>query len=249
MKCIIITIIDNVYIRSKLGLIKIYVGSINRETQSRVAFAALFFCTKFEVSFMSIVVKDLLKLELFQNIIKLVSDGSGMESPVNWPYIKQTAEIRPWLNGGEIVFVTGNSNDKTDKEQIALLMEGIECKVAAFVFLCGDEYINKLSDKVIDFANSVKIPVFTMPYDVKLIDVVKEIANAIMESGSRERMIMNFMTDLLHGNFKNDDHIRKQGYECGINIDQNCMAMSIETNFDYEGESYSQIMSVQWIIC
>ncbi|MDO4301111.1 MAG: PucR family transcriptional regulator ligand-binding domain-containing protein [Clostridia bacterium] len=192
---------------------------------------------------MSIVVKDLLKLELFQNIIKLVSDGSGMESPVNWPYIKQTAEIRPWLNGGEIVFVTGNSNDKTDKEQIALLMEGIECKVAAFVFLCGDEYINKLSDKVIDFANSVKIPVFTMPYDVKLIDVVKEIANAIMESGSRERMIMNFMTDLLHGNFKNDDHIRKQGYECGINIDQNCMAMSIETNFDYEGESYSQIMS------
>lgn len=192
---------------------------------------------------MSIVVSDLLKLDIFKNIIKLESDGSGMDRLVIWPYVKQMKEIKPWINGGEIVFVTGNNGDKTEEEQIALIKEGRECKVAAFVFLCGDKFIKKLTKNVIDFANSINMPVFTMPYDVKIVDVTKEIANAIMLSGSRERMIMNFMSDLLHENFKSDEHIRKQGYECGINIDQNCMALSIETNFNYESENYSHIMS------
>lgn len=192
---------------------------------------------------MSIVVRDLLKLDIFKKVIELKSDDSGMSTLVNWPYVKQMKEIKPWINGGEIIFVTGNCEDSTENEQLELIKEGGECKVAAFVFLVGDKFIKQISQKVIGFANSIHMPVFTMPYDVKIVDVIKEIANEIVLSGNRERMIINFMTDLLHNNFKSEEHIIKQGYECGINIEQNCMSFCIETNFNYESENYSYIMS------
>lgn len=192
---------------------------------------------------MSILVRDLLKLELFQNIITLVSEEKGMDTMVTWPYIKQTVELKQWINGGEIVFVMGSNEDKTKEEQIKLLKEGRENSVSAFVFLCGNEYIHKLDNEVIQYANKIEMPVFTMPYNVKLIDVIREIANTIMESGNREKLVFNFMTDLLNKNYSSEDHIKKRGYECGIILDQCCMSMAVSTDFDYENESYNKIMN------
>lgn len=192
---------------------------------------------------MAFTVRDLLKLEVFKSVITLISNDTGMEKAVTWPYIKQTRELKPWLNGGEIIFVIGGKGETAPEEQLGLIKEGVENKVSAFVFLCGEGHIDKIDSSVIQYADSVNMPVFVMPYNTKLIDVTREITSAIIKSNDRERMILSFITDLLHRNFPSEEHITKQGYEFGINLGDSCTAVTIETDFEYETKDYSRIMS------
>jgi sugar diacid utilization regulator len=191
---------------------------------------------------MSITVRDLLKLNIFRDYIELISDESGLDNLVNWPYVKQTVELKQWINGGELVFVIGNNADSTESELIGLINEGSECRVSGFVLLCGQEYIQSVSQSVINEANRLKMPLFTLPYNIKLVDIAKEISSAIINSESRDKLTSDFINDLVNHNFKTEEHIRKQGYECGINIDSTCMAMVTETNFDYENTAYNKII-------
>ena len=190
---------------------------------------------------MAITLQDLMKHEWFYRTITLLSDASGLDSCVTWPYIRQTKEIKQWVNGGEIVFVYNDASSYT--QQIRLLDEGIEAKVSAFVFLLGDSFILSLPKKTIDYANEKHMPIFSMPYDVKLIDVTKAIAEEIVSSESKERMSLNFLLDLLGSEYKDEELIKKEGYECGIDMDKNYMALTLETDFDYNSKDYGKIMS------
>ena len=46
-----------------------------------------------------------MKHDWFKHTITLVTDETGLDTMVTWPYIRQTAEIGSWLNGGEMIFV------------------------------------------------------------------------------------------------------------------------------------------------
>lgn len=192
---------------------------------------------------MSATIRNLLKLEIFKNVITLVSKDCDLDTAVTWPYIKQMKELAPWINGGEIVFVMGNNGDDTVDRQISILKEGQEHGVSAFVFLYGSQYIDDIDSELIEYANKIKMPLFKIHYNVKLIDIVKEISNAILQADNMEKLIFNFMNDLLNKNFVSEEHIIKQGYECGIIIDNNCCAMVLNTNFNYENANYDKILT------
>lgn len=190
---------------------------------------------------MAMAVRELLKLECFRRAITLVSDESGLDTMVTWPYIRQTDDISQWVNGGEIIFVF--DKDESEEQQLELIRSGISCRVAAFVFLCGGNSIQQISPAAVEYAKEHHMSLFTMPYEVKLIDVTREIAVAIMQSENREHMALNFISDLLSGNYKDEEQIKKQGYECGIDMDKKYIALSIETTFDYSAKDYARIMS------
>lgn len=92
---------------------------------------------------MAVTLRNLMKHDWFKHTITLVTDETGLDTMVTWPYIRQTAEIGSWLNGGEMIFVFHQAD--TAELQIELLKEGIQAKVSAFVFLCGqmDEIFQK----------------------------------------------------------------------------------------------------------
>lgn len=190
---------------------------------------------------MAVTLQDLTKHEWFYRTITLLSNECGLDNFVTWPYICQTEELKPWVNGGEIVFVY-NYADSVDK-QLKLLSEGIEAKVCAFVFLLGNGFISHLPEETLTYANEHNMPIFSMPYEVKLIDVTKAIAEEIMSSENKERMSLNFLSDLLSSDCKDEALIKKEGYECGIDMDKHYIALSLETDFDYNSKDYSRIMS------
>ena len=190
---------------------------------------------------MAVTLRNLMKHDWFKHTIALVTDETGLDTMVTWPYIRQTAEIGSWLNGGEMIFVFHQAD--TAELQIELLKEGIQAKVSAFVFLCGSDFILEIPEDTIDFANRNHLAVFSMPYHVKLIDVTKEIAEEILHSENKERMIFDFLSDLLSDNLKDEEVLKKEGYECGIDMEKDYLAVSIETTFDYNSQDYHKIMT------
>lgn len=125
---------------------------------------------------MSITCKDLLNLKQFQKV-KLHAGEKGLERVITYPYVGQTASVSEWVHGGELLFITGVAHDINSLPQ--LLQECIAKKFSGLVVLTGSEYIEKLPQELLDMANDADFPLFSMPWDLRLIDVTKEITRLI----------------------------------------------------------------------
>lgn len=125
---------------------------------------------------MSITCKDLLNLKQFQKV-KLHAGEKGLDRVITYPYVGQTASVSEWVHGGELLFITGVAHDINSLPQ--LLRECISKKLSGLVVLTGSEYIEKLPQELLDMANDADFPLFSMPWDLRLIDVTKEITRLI----------------------------------------------------------------------
>ncbi len=125
---------------------------------------------------MSITCKDLLNLKQFQKV-KLHAGEKGLDRVITYPYVGQTASVSEWVHGGELLFITGVAHDINSLPQ--LLQECISKKLSGLVVLTGSEYIEKLPQELLDMANEASFPLFSMPWDLRLIDVTREITKLI----------------------------------------------------------------------
>ena len=151
---------------------------------------------------MSIIVKDILKLESLREM-ELVAGHSGLERSIEWIYVAECFEDPlegiTWLQGGEIVFITGVGM-KGDMSILTKLIKGICEKNASGLIVNIGPYIKSIPQEAIDFANEVGFPLFTLPWKVKLVEVSQEISNAIVLSRIEENSLTHFLSNILFGN-------------------------------------------------
>lgn len=150
---------------------------------------------------------DLLNLNIFRDI-KLVAGESGIYKSISWTYICQTLDFSQWVNGGELMFLTGMGMDLNDDKIINLIHDCIRKDISGLVILTNSEYIKEISDNVIEVANNVGLPIFNMPWNIKLIDVNKEIANYIMELNSNKNKEKELLRELLFSQNLNEEKIK-----------------------------------------
>ena len=123
---------------------------------------------------MSIKCKNLLELKFFQKI-KLVGGRGGLNHTITWVYINQDKSVSKWIHGGEIVFITGMDFSYSNELLVKLVQECIENAASGIVILCGSEFISEIPDEIIEIADQYDMPLFEMPWDLKLVDITKEI--------------------------------------------------------------------------
>lgn len=133
---------------------------------------------------------------------------------ISWSYIKTMKSLKEWLNGNEIVFVLENENEYTDGEcfednVLKLLEEGNRANVAAIVIMSDSLPIRKLSKNISKMANLYKIGLYKMPFNKRLIDINREIANLILEDNIKNKDVQvigskNLIELLLNGKNKEE---------------------------------------------
>ena len=164
---------------------------------------------------------DLLNLKIFKNI-KLVAGHKGIYKNVSWPYICQTLDFSEWINGGELMFLTGMNMELSNEKIVNLIHQCVSKDISGLVILTNSEYISKVDENIIKKADELSLPLFEMPWNIKLIDVTKEIANYIMELNYKQNKEKELFIELLysqnldkekisnlikHSNFKLDRHV------------------------------------------
>lgn len=143
---------------------------------------------------MSIICEDLLKLKHFEKL-ELIAGAKGLKRTVTWPYVGQTISVANWVHGGELLFITGVTHRVEDLSNI--LHECISKRLAGLVILVGPEYISEIPPKVIEEASLANFPLFKMPWDVKLIDLTREITDLIMFDQFEKKKAKSFLGRLL----------------------------------------------------
>lgn len=128
---------------------------------------------------MSVTCRDIMNLEICSRL-KLCGGAEGLNKIVTWPYIKNMDTISEWIHGGELIFVIGAKEDISERGLLKLMDEALKNDISGVVMLCGDDYMKSIPKSVIQYANQYAIPLFKMPFMLKLIDITREISDYIV---------------------------------------------------------------------
>ena len=128
---------------------------------------------------MAVTCRDIMNLECCREI-RLLAGAEGLDREVSWPYVKSMDTISEWIHGGELVFVIGFREDVSEKGLLELLDEAVRCGIAGLVLLYGGEYIKCVPKSVRAYAEKRGLPLFRMPFMLKLIDITREISKYII---------------------------------------------------------------------
>lgn len=111
--------------------------------------------------------------------------------PIRWPYVAENRSFRPWIKGGELVFITGISRHRSPDNLNELIYEGVEAGIAGLVILTGDAYIGQLPQRLIRLADEQGMPLLEQPYALPMVQVTEIVSRAILEDECRDGLPEN----------------------------------------------------------
>lgn len=164
---------------------------------------------------MAFTVRDVMKIKSLENM-KLLSGSEGLDEDVEWVYVAECfddpVDNVEWLQGHEIIFMTGRGIKKDNEKLNEVIRAVKEAKASALVVYIG-EYIKEIPQSSIELAESLKLPLFEIPWAVKLINISQEICKSIVLSNYKRTSLNNFMNDLLFGEEEiTDETVAKAAY-------------------------------------
>ncbi len=181
---------------------------------------------------MAILVKDILKLETLKEM-KLVGGNMGLEKCIEWVYVSECLEDPlegiKWLQGGEIVIITG-VGIKSDSSVLTKLIEGISKRSGAALIVNVGRYIKEIPKQAIEKADKLELPLFTLPWEVRLVEVSKEISNTIILARIEEKFMNDFLNNVLFGQMDLGINIKEKASYFGYNLQGRCCICIIKIN-------------------
>jgi len=128
--------------------------------------------------------------------LTVVAGTSGLDRLVRWVHFIDLPDVIPWVQGGELLIITGiGLNGDIDK--LTDIVKGcIKKKLAGLIVNVGP-YIKEVPAEVIELADKADFPIFELPWEVKIIEVTREICSHIVMKQTEQRSIKDFLEQLL----------------------------------------------------
>ncbi|SCH84521.1 PucR family transcriptional regulator [Romboutsia sp. 1001713B170207_170306_H8] len=163
---------------------------------------------------MSISIEYLYK-DIKKHDVKLIAGERGLNNKVRWTHIVESEEIASFLQGEEIVFTTGVSinNDTT----LLNIIKITKNQNASGIVVNTGKYIKEISKEVIDYCNENNYPLFVMPWNIRIPDVMRDLTITILESERTYAEISNAIKDAIFLPTHEELYIQtleKVGFKC-----------------------------------
>ena len=132
--------------------------------------------------------------------MKLLAGQKGLNNLVEWVHIIENDEVSNFLHGKEVVFTSGilNNNDGWLLEY-AKKLYGVG--TSAFVVNIGP-YTKSIPEDVVKYCNLVNMPLYTIPWETRMVDVTRDICYRIMQ---KEQVEISVATTIKNIIFKTGD--------------------------------------------
>lgn len=128
---------------------------------------------------MAVLLSDLYESVKNQDIT-LVAGESGMGNVVRWLHMVESNEISSFLDGQEIAFTTGVGLNG-EEDLLELVKSNNEHKASGMVINIGP-FIKEVPQAVIDYCNQEGFPLFAVPWQVHMSEIMRTICYMITES-------------------------------------------------------------------
>lgn len=112
--------------------------------------------------------------------INLVAGGEGISNLVTWAHMVESVEATNYLNGGEVIFITGIGLAE-NRRLMPIIVAAEQKKVAGIIINIGP-YIGQIDDEIKYFCDEKAIPLFTVPWRVHLAEIMRIFCYSITKS-------------------------------------------------------------------
>ncbi len=165
---------------------------------------------------------DIINLPVLKKI-RLVAGGAGLDRNVRWVYavevLEDALQVSTWLNGGELLFLTGVGL-KEEARQLPELIRSVATKNIAGLVVFTGPYIKSVAPAAAAVADELGIPLFELPWEVKLVEVTHEICSAIIMKEMEERSLHNLLENILFSHFGSSDNFTQVTAMYGYNLSE-----------------------------
>ena len=122
--------------------------------------------------------------------LSLSAGQNGINNVVSWVYMLEDEFIIPYFHGSELAVTTGMKYAADSGWLLALVRRLHENNVAGLIVNTG-KFIRRLPQDVVDYCNACDFPVFTMPWEIRITDLLQslcvQIRNDQQESAVHDR--------------------------------------------------------------
>ena len=163
--------------------------------------------------------KDLLSLTTMSQA-KVIAGLGGMEKGIRWSYKAENINFEKWVRGKELLIVSSPVTQRKNFDLYKTIEKAIELNMSCALLLIGENYVTQVDKKVIDLAENNDFPLFTLPWDVPLLDFFEELGHAISYLDDRKDIEDSLLAEIIFGNCINTSSIehkcRQMGYDLGV---------------------------------
>lgn len=136
---------------------------------------------------------------LYQDIkeykVKLIAGKNGLRNKVRWIHTVESEDIANFLQGKEVVFTTGigiNNN-----EELLNLIKTTNKKSASGIIVSKGKHIKEINEEVINYCQENEYPLFIVPWDGNIEDMMKILTMKIIESERTYLEVANALKDAI----------------------------------------------------
>lgn len=153
---------------------------------------------------MAIRCKDLFYLKSLSKLT-LAGGQAGLDRVIRWVYaaevLPDSLSVMDWLYGGELLFVTGGGMQHDPRILCELVQKSYDKNLSAIIVFIGP-YISEIPAEAAQTADRLGFPLFTLPWEVKLVEVTQEVCSSITMDQQRESSELSLMESLLYAEWK-----------------------------------------------
>lgn len=157
--------------------------------------------------------------------VTLVAGKRGLDRPVRWIYFADVIEclnddmdnFAQWLHGGELLVITSERITR-NAERLSQIIRSANAKGAAGIML----NIGQIAPVTEGVANELSIPLFELPWEIKLVDLSQVICKAIITEESSENSLDRLLTSILYTGYDSERNIIYQAQHYGFDLRQSC---------------------------
>lgn len=149
---------------------------------------------------MSMTVQELLELpQLYE--LQLRAGVAHVHRLVRWFYVAENEAISDWVEGGELVFITGINQVRDEANLLDILDQAAAKNVAAIVILTGLDFIREIPASVLEKANELGLPLIEQPYYLKLVELTHVIGTRLVQLSQIKKSTEDVVNQLLLGQY------------------------------------------------
>ncbi|MBS7397042.1 MAG: PucR family transcriptional regulator ligand-binding domain-containing protein [Ruminiclostridium sp.] len=144
---------------------------------------------------MSITVSKLCANAQANYVMKLIAGKAGLNNYVRWVHLIENADVSPFLHGNEMVFITGVGINS--ESHLMSFVEELTAKRCSALVINTGKYIKSIPESVKDFCDINSLPLFTVPWEVRLIDITYDFCHRIVTGEEIETALATALRNLI----------------------------------------------------
>lgn len=176
--------------------------------------------------------------------IKLLAGEKGLDKEVRWVHIAESEEVCNFLQGNEMVLITGVALANSE-ELIILVKKAISQKVSGIILNLGP-YIKEVQLNIIELCEEHEVPLFTAPWSTYMSEIMHKFCLMITLDDKKEIELSSAIKNAIFCPKQTELYIPYfQSYNINIQSEYIIILISIENKNYHEIEKKMLIRQIE----